>query len=90
MIENAELTDEMTEALGRAVVACWNDMPPAIQHMLFEAAAEPNAGSNGFRGALAMFLHDHNRRTADAGNTRLPPLEDDDDMPPLFPPGRPR
>ncbi|HZL31435.1 MAG TPA: hypothetical protein VFC54_10305 [Pseudolabrys sp.] len=85
-LEDADMVEEMTAALGEAVVKCWSEFPPAVQHMLFEAAARDE---NGFRGALALFLHDHNPQTADFETTDLPPNEDEA-LPPLFPPGRPR
>ncbi len=88
MIENAELTEEITEALGRAVVTNWGKLPHDIQQLLFEAAVRANDDANGFRGALAIFLHDHNPRTADSSQMALPEDDDEDDLPPLFPPGR--
>lgn len=85
-LENAEMAEEMTLALGEAVVKCWNRFPHEVQQMLFEAAAARD--ENGLRGALALFLHDHNARTADAAAMNLP-ADEDEGLPPLFPPGRP-
>ena len=85
-LETAEMVEEMTVALGEAVVQCWNKFPHGVQQMIFEAAAANDI--NGFRGALAIFLHDHNPRTADASQTTLPAAEEED-LPPHFPSGRP-
>lgn len=85
-LENPQEVEEMTAALGEAVVKCWSQFPQDVQQMLFEAAAARN--ENGFRGALALFLHDRNPRTADAMTTDLPP-DEEEELPPLFPSGRP-
>ncbi len=86
MQENSEMVDELTTALGQAVVTCWAKFPQDIQRMLFETAAARDA--NGFRGALALFLHDHNPRTTDAETADLPP-DEEAELPPHFPAGRP-
>jgi hypothetical protein len=86
VLENAETVDEMTAALGEAVVECWARLPHDVQQMLFEATA---SDENGFRGALALFLHHHNPRTAD-GDTTAPLPDAEKELPPLFPSGRPR
>ena len=85
-LENAEMVEEMTAALGEAVVKCWSQFPHDVQQMVFEAAAAGD--DNGFRGALALFLHDHNSRTADA-ETRDLPAHEEVELPPHFPSGRP-
>ncbi len=59
-------TQEMKAALGQSVVACWSLLPHDIQKLLFERAAGDRR-RDGFRAALALFLHDHHPRTADPG-----------------------
>jgi len=54
---------ELTEALGRAALHCWGDLPQEIQQRLFEDAAA--RGGSEFRSALAVYLHEHHPRTAD-------------------------
>ena len=85
-LENSEIVDDMTSALGEAVVECWNRLPHDMQQMVFEAAVAARNKENGFRGGLALFLHDHNTRTSDAVAMDMP---DDVELPPLFPSGRP-
>jgi hypothetical protein len=86
-LENADTAEEMTAALGAAVVKCWNQFSHDVQRMLFEAAARDE---NGFRSALALFLHGHNPRTADGDTTTTePPPGAENELPPLFPSGRP-
>ena len=80
MLENRQLVEEMTVALGAAVLSCWSSIPQDVQQMLFESAAARHGQD--VRGALALFLHEHNPRTADAGRAT------DDEEPQLFPPER--
>lgn len=63
MIENAERTQKMAQALGRAVLDCWGELPHDIQQRLFEGAA--GLEGDGFRATLAVYLHEHHPRTAD-------------------------
>ena len=85
-VENAGIVKDMTSALGEAVVECWDTLPHDVQQMVFEAAVAGRNKENGFRGGLALFLHDHNTRTSDAVPIDMP---DDVELPPLFPSGRP-
>jgi hypothetical protein len=60
--------EHFARVLGAAVVRLWSDLPPDIQHTLFEEAVV--AGHRGepdesLRERLALFLHDHHRRTAE-------------------------
>lgn len=87
--ENPQMVEEMAASLGEAVVKCWSQFPQSVQQMLFESAVAAHGKENGFRGGLALFLHDHNPHTADAETSDLPAHEDED-LPPHFPSGRPR
>ncbi|MDC7787094.1 hypothetical protein PQJ75_21505 [Rhodoplanes sp. TEM] len=66
--------DRLERILGSAVVAVWGRLPQDVQHDLFEEAvlaghrSERRAGEpdEGLRESLAIFLHDHHFRTADA------------------------
>lgn len=62
MLHDVELTEEVTAALGNAVIDCWGKLPPTVQQLLFEGAAGTHAG-DGFRCALALYLHEHHPRT---------------------------
>src|SRR5215213_9302829 len=35
---SVEAIEKLSRALGKAVARCWSDLPPEIQHDLFEAA----------------------------------------------------
>lgn len=55
--------EQLTCALGKAVVEIWSYLPPDVQHNLFEEAVTPLG--EGMRQPLALFLHDRHVRTAD-------------------------
>lgn len=59
-------SEGLTKALGRAVAAVWGDLPPNVQHELFESAVRLS-GSDA-RGQLAVFLHHKHPRTAEGGS----------------------
>lgn len=67
-------TDDMTNALGRAVTAAWGDMPAKVQHDLFEATVRLSGES--VRERLAAFLHHAHRLTVDAAKARAMPEPD--------------
>lgn len=56
-------SEGLTEALGRAVTAVWGDLPPKVQHELFESAVR--LSGSGTREQLAVFLHHRHPRTSD-------------------------
>jgi hypothetical protein len=58
----SDAVDNLTNALGRAVVRHWSRLPHDIQRVLFEAAAE----NDGVRQQLAVYLHGKHVRTLDA------------------------
>lgn len=55
---------DFTTALGRATLAIWGELPQHVQQLIFEHAASGH--DEAYREALAVFLHDHHPRTADA------------------------
>jgi hypothetical protein len=61
-------SDDLTNALGRAVTALWGDLPASVQHDLFEASVR--LSGEGGRESLAAFLHHAHRRTTDGEKSR--------------------
>src|SRR5262245_6348702 len=55
--------DQLTRALGEAVVRTWSHLPQEVQNQLFEEAVSSQGES--IRPQLAVFLHDKHPRTAD-------------------------
>ena len=55
--------DQLTRAVGHAVVRAWGTLPKDVQHRLFEEAIL-SAGES-LRSQLALFLHEKNPRTSD-------------------------
>jgi RecJ-like exonuclease len=53
--------ERFCRALGDAVVKIWSQLPPGIQHDLFEVAIAGQG--NEVRSQLAMYLHDKHPRT---------------------------
>jgi hypothetical protein len=53
--------EQLTRALGAGVVRIWSDLPPEIQHALFEEAVA--CLGERMRHELALYLHDHHART---------------------------
>lgn len=60
-------SEELTKTLGRAVTAVWGDLPPSVQHQLFESAAR--LSGSGAREQLAVFLHRRHPRTTESGKS---------------------
>ena len=58
-----DIADQLTMALGEAVVRIWSDLPQDFQHRLFEEAIASKGET--IRPQLAVFLHDKHRRTSD-------------------------
>jgi hypothetical protein len=66
LAEGERMTSEdLTKALGRAVAAVWGELPPRVQHELFESAVRQSG--SGAREQLAVFLHHRHPRTFDGG-----------------------
>jgi len=61
--------DQLTRAIGEAVIRIWSNLPQAVQlHLLREAAA---SHGESIRPQLAVFLHDKQPRISDPlGNPR--------------------
>jgi hypothetical protein len=55
--------DQLTRALGEAVVRMWSKLPQDVQNHLFQEAVTSQGES--IRQQLAVFLHDKHPRTAD-------------------------
>jgi len=56
------VTEQLSGALGEAVVKMWARLPHTVQHDLFEEAVT-SRGEN-IRPQLAVFLHEKHPRTA--------------------------
>jgi hypothetical protein len=62
-------TDQLTRALGEAVILIWSNLPQGVQNYLFQEAVTSQGES--IRSQLAVFLHDKHSRTSDPlGNPR--------------------
>ena len=53
--------EQLTHALGHAVVRTWSNLPQDVQQQLFEAAVSSHGEL--IRPQLAVFLHDKHPRT---------------------------
>jgi hypothetical protein len=53
--------EQLTHALGHAVVRIWSGLPQDVQQQLFQAAVTSHGES--IRPQLAIFLHDKHPRT---------------------------
>jgi hypothetical protein len=61
--------DQLTQALGQAVIRIWSNLPQDVQLHLFQEAVTSHGES--IRAQLAVFLHDKHPRTSDPlGNPR--------------------
>jgi hypothetical protein len=58
-----DTADQLTMALGEAVVRIWSNLPQDVQHDLFEEALTSKGDT--VRSQLAVFLHDMHPRTSD-------------------------
>jgi hypothetical protein len=54
--------DQLTRALGEAVVRIWSNLPEDVQNHLFQEAVTFQGES--IRSQLAVFLHDKHSRTS--------------------------
>ena len=55
--------DQLTRALGEAVIRIWSSLPQDVQNHLFQEAVTSQRES--LRSQLAVFLHDKHPRTSD-------------------------
>ena len=60
---SSAITDQLTSALGGAVIRIWRNLPQDVQDHLFKEAVASQGES--VRSRLAVFLHDMHSRTAD-------------------------
>lgn len=67
-------SEDLTNALGRAVTATWGNLPAGVQHDLFEAAVRLSGSAA--REPLAALLHDVHPRTTDGKKSRAVPVPD--------------
>ena len=57
------MAEQLTRALGEAVVRAWSHLPQGVQNCLFEEAVTSQGES--IRPQLAVFLHEKHPRTSD-------------------------
>ncbi|MEA2956312.1 MAG: hypothetical protein QOJ58_1812 [Alphaproteobacteria bacterium] len=55
--------EQLTHALGEAVIRIWSNLPQEVQDHLFKEAVASQGES--IRSQLAIFLHDKHSRTSD-------------------------
>jgi hypothetical protein len=60
---SAAITEQLTRALGEAVIRIWSDLPQDVQDRLFKEAVASQGES--IRSQLAVFLRDKHERTSD-------------------------
>ena len=61
--------DQLTRALGEAVIRIWSNLPQDVQDLLFKEAVASQGDS--IKSQLAVFLHGKHSRTSDPlGNPR--------------------
>ena len=63
-----EVQEQLSRALGEAVIRIWSNLPQDVQHALFEEVAASKGES--VRHQLAIFLHDKHSRTTDSMKAR--------------------
>ena len=56
------ITEQLTRALGQAVIRIWSNLPQDVQNHLFEEAV--TARGESIRPQLAVFLHEKHPRTS--------------------------
>jgi hypothetical protein len=59
----AAITEQLTRALGEAVIRLWSNLPQNVQDDLFKEAVASQGET--IRSQLAVFLHDKPDRTSD-------------------------
>jgi hypothetical protein len=55
--------DQLTRALGEAVIRIWSNLPQEVQDHLFQEAVASQGET--IRSQLAVFLHDRHQQTSD-------------------------
>jgi hypothetical protein len=69
-----ETSEQLSRALGEAVVSIWNRLPHDVQRRLFEQAIISQGERT--RPRLAIFLHEKHARTSAAMKARAIPEPD--------------
>jgi hypothetical protein len=69
-----ETKEQLSRALGEAVIRTWSKLPQDIQHRLFEEAATSHGES--IRQQLAILLHEKHSRTSDSTKANAIPEPD--------------
>jgi hypothetical protein len=67
--------EQLTRALGEAVIRIWSNLPQDVQNHLFQQAVTSQGES--IRPQLALFLHDKDPRTSDPLGKRREMMEPD-------------
>jgi hypothetical protein len=57
------MAEQLTRALGEAIIRIWSNLPQDVQNRLFEEAVASQGES--LRPQLAVFLHEKHSRTSD-------------------------
>jgi hypothetical protein len=68
MDRSRHTSDELSRALGEAIVRIWSAIPHDVQHQLFEDVI--NHQGESMRPPLAVYLHDRHPRTYAAMRAR--------------------
>jgi glucose-6-phosphate-specific signal transduction histidine kinase len=66
MVDGIQPDQKFAQALGKAVVHVWAELPQEIQEKLFEhavVAGHQSERDESLREELAKYLHDHHQRT---------------------------
>jgi hypothetical protein len=63
-----EASEQLSRALGDAVIRMWGDLSPELQNRLFKEATTAHDGR--LRPRLAVLLHDKHPRTSSARKAR--------------------
>jgi hypothetical protein len=63
-MDRHETKEQLSRALGEAVIRVWSNLPQDVQHRLFEEAVTSHGES--IRQRFAVFLHDKHSRTSDS------------------------
>jgi hypothetical protein len=63
-----DASEQLSRALGDAVIRMWGDLPPQLQNRLFKEAI--SAHDRRLRPRLAVLLHDKHPRTSSARKAR--------------------
>ena len=74
MTSSVEIEEPLVRALSDAVVRTWSNLPPDIQHHIFEEAVMSHGEA--LRHQLAIFLHEKHSRTLDSIKAQAAPEPD--------------